>query len=214
MKKKISMLQMILTITAIVNLLISNIITSKQVQFPLGITMTAGIYIFPITYILSDVFSEIYGYKWSRFVCYLSFIANIFMVLVFGLVISSPAPSYWLNQEAFATVLGNTPKILLASMTGYVIGDLVNDKVFKKLKEKHEKDHKGFGARAILSSLCGEFVDSLIFIPIAFYGEMPTSVMVTMLFTQVTLKVGYEIVILPLTKYIVGRVAKYELGGD
>lgn len=210
MNKKVSMLQLYLTIIAIVNLLVSNIITSKQVILPFNITMTAGIFVFPITYILSDVFSEVYGYKWSRLVCYLSFIANIFMVSVFELVIKSPAPSYWQDQMAFQTVLGNTPKILFASMLGFMVGDFVNDKVFKLLKERHKENHEGFGLRAILSSLCGEMADSLIFIPIAFLGQMPVHTLITMMFTQVCLKVGYEIIILPLTKYIVNKVSAYE----
>ena len=210
MNKKVSMLQLYLTIIAIVNLLVSNIITSKQIILPFNITMTAGIFVFPITYILSDVFSEVYGYKWSRLVCYLSFIANIFMVSVFELVIKAPSPVYWQDQMAFQTVLGNTPKILFASMLGFMVGDFVNDKVFKLLKAKHKESHDGFGARAILSSLCGEMADSFIFIPIAFLGQMPIQTLIAMMFTQVCLKVGYEIVILPLTKYIVNKVSAYE----
>ena len=208
--KKFSILQLLLTVLAVVSLLISNIITAKQVLLPFGITMTAAVFIFPITYILSDVFSECYGYKWSRFVCYLGFTANIFMVAVFTMVIASPAPDYWMNQEAFQTVLGNTPKILFASMLGFVAGDFINDKVFKALKAKHPDTHKGFGWRAILSSLCGELADSLIFIPIAFIGQMPTETLITMMFTQVSIKVGYEIIILPVTRYIVSKVSQYE----
>lgn len=210
MNKKVSVLQMLLTVSAVVCMLISNVITSKQVLLPFGITMTSAVFIFPITYVLSDVFSEVYGYKWSRFVCYLSFIANLFMVLVFSLSIHSPAPEYWQNQEAFEVVLGSTPKILFASMLGYVVGDFVNDKVFKVLKAKHKETHEGFGIRAILSSLFGEMVDSLIFIPIAFWGQMPLNVLVTMMVTQVSIKVLYEIIILPATKVIVRKIAEVE----
>ena len=212
MKKtsNVSFLQLILTLVFVVSLLVSNIITSKQVLLPFGIVMTGAVFIFPITYILSDVFSEIYGYRWSRITCYMAFAANLFMVIVFSLVIITPAPDFWNHQEAFQTVLGNTPRILFASLLAFVIGDLVNDKVFRRMKEKHPTSHKGFGWRAIISSFVGEAVDSLIFLPIAFLGQMPISNLVVMLIVQVFIKKGYEIVILPITYRIVKIVSKHE----
>lgn len=208
--KKISELQLYLTLLFVVSLLISNIITAKQVLLPFNIVMTGAVFIFPITYILSDVFSEVYGYRWSRITCYLGFLANLFMVIVFSLVIKTKAPVFWTNQEAFQTVLGNTPRILFASLLAFILGDLVNDKVFKKMKEKHPTDHKGFGFRAILSSLLGELVDSLIFLPIAFIGQMPIQSLIQMTIAQVFIKTGYEVVILPLTNQVVKFVSKKE----
>jgi uncharacterized integral membrane protein (TIGR00697 family) len=212
MKKtsNVSFLQLILTLVFVVSLLISNIITSKQVLLPFGIVMTGAVFIFPITYILSDVFSEIYGYRWSRITCYMAFAANLFMVIVFNLVIVTPAPSFWTHQEAFQTVLGNTPRILFASLLAFMVGDLVNDKVFKKMKEKYPSSHKGFGWRAIVSSLAGEIIDSLVFLPIAFLGQMPVSNLVVMLIMQVVIKTGYEIAILPVTYKVVKVVSKLE----
>lgn len=212
MKKthNISLLQLILTLLFAVSLLISNIIAAKQVLLPFGIIMTAAVFIFPITYILSDVFSEVYGYRWSRLTAYMAFAANLFMVIVFSLVIITPAPSFWTHQEAFQAVLGNTPRILFASLSAFMIGDLINDRVFKRMKEKHPTDHKGFGWRAIISSFAGEVVDSLIFLPIAFLGQMPINNLVVMLITQVLIKTGYEIVILPITYKVVQIVSKYE----
>jgi uncharacterized integral membrane protein (TIGR00697 family) len=212
MKKtsNVSFLQLILTLAFVVSLLVSNIITSKQVLLPFGIVMTGAVFIFPITYILSDVFSEIYGYRWSRITCYMGFAANLFMVIVFSLVIITPAPDFWNHQEAFQTVLGNTPRILFASLLAFVIGDLVNDRVFKRMKEKHPTSHKGFGWRAIISSFAGEVVDSLIFLPIAFLGQMPVSNLIVMLVAQVFIKTSYEIIILPITYRIVKIVSKHE----
>ena len=209
MKKKISTIQAILTVVYVVSLLISNIITAKQVLLPFNITMTGAVFIFPITYILSDVFSEVYGYKWSRITCYLAFTMNLFMVIVFSLVIKTPSPSYWTNQEAFQTVLGNTPRILFASLLAYVIGDFVNDKIFSKMKQKH-KDMKGFGFRAILSSLFGELVDSMIFLPLAFLGQMPVQTLLVMTAMQVLIKTGYEVVILPVTTLVAKKLHKIE----
>ena len=209
--EKYSFLQVLLTVISVSCLLISNVITSKQMQFPFGITMTGAIYIFPVTYILSDVFSEIYGYRWSRITCYLSFAMNVVMVIAFELVIASPAPSYWGNQEAFVTVLGSAPRVLIASLTAFLVGDLVNDKVFRRMKMRHQ-DLKGFGVRAIVSSFFGELADSLVFIPIAFFGQMPMESLVEMLIAQVFLKTAYEIIILPITTFVVKKVDKYEQG--
>ena len=208
--EKISFTQMFLTLLFVVSLLISNIITSKQVLLPFNITMTGAIIIFPVTYILSDVFSEVYGYKWSRITCYLAFLFNLFMVLIFEIAIHTQAPSYWMDQQAFQTVLGNTPRILTASLLAFVIGDFVNDKIFAKLKAKHKNEIKGFGFRAILSSFCGELVDSLVFLPLAFIGLMPIKTLAIMTICQVFLKTGYEIIILPLTTLVVKKVNKIE----
>ena len=209
-KERISFLQVCLTIVFVTAMLISNVITAKQVLLPGGITMTGAVFIFPITYILSDVFSEVYGYKWSRITCYFAFSMNLFMVIVFSLVIQTPAPSYWTNQEAFATVLGSTPRVMGASLLAYVIGDFVNDRVFRKMKEKHSDELKGFGWRAIISSFFGELCDSLVFLPTAFLGQMPLKTLATMTVCQVLIKTGYEVVILPLTTLVVKKANKYE----
>lgn len=209
-RKRISELQVVLTVLFVASLLISNVITSKQVLLPFGITMTGAVFIFPITYILSDLFSEVYGYRWSRITCYLAFAMNLLMVIVFSGVIASPAPEYWTNQEAFQVVLGSTPRVLFASLLAFVLGDLANDKIFKFMKKNHPDDHKGFGWRAILSSICGELVDSLIFLPIAFLGQMPLQTLAVMTVMQVVIKTGYELVILPITRLVVNKVSKYE----
>lgn len=208
--KKITFPQLFLTLFFVVSLLVSNVITAKQVLLPFGIVMTGAVFIFPITYVLSDLFSEIYGYRWSRVTSYLAFGANLFMVIVFSLAIASPSPDYFQNQEAFAIVLGNTPRVLLASMLAFLIGDLINDRVFKRLKEKYPDSHEGFSLRAILSSFCGELVDSLVFLPIAFLGQMPIQTLFVMLCFQVLIKTGYEIIILPVTRKIILVVEKWE----
>lgn len=209
-RKRVSELQVVLTVLFVASLLISNVITSKQVLLPFGITMTGAVFIFPITYILSDLFSEVYGYRWSRVTCYLAFAMNLLMVTLFSIVIATPAPDYWLNQEAFQTVLGSAPRVLIASLAAFILGDLVNDRVFRRMKKNHPDSHKGFGLRAILSSVCGELVDSLVFLPIAFFGEMPLQTLAVMTVMQVVIKTGYELVILPFTRIIVNKVSKYE----
>lgn len=207
---KTSQLQAILTAAFVGALLISNIIAAKQFQLPFGITMTGAVLIFPITYILSDLFSEVYGYRWSRITCYTAFAMNIVMAIVFALAIATPAPGYWQNQEAFQTVLGNTPRILGASLLAFIAGDFINDRVFRRMKAKYPDTHKGFGSRSILSSIAGAIVDSAIFITVAFIGQMPNDALVIMGITQVALKLIYELIVLPLNRYITIKVANYE----
>ncbi len=213
-KKSISTLQAWLTVIFVAALMISNVITSKQVLLPFNITMTGAVFVFPITYILSDVFSEVYGYRWSRMTCYMAFAMNLFMVIVFELVIKTPAPDYWQNQEAFQTVLSNTPRVFGASLLAFVVGDFVNDKVFAKMKAKHPDSIKGFGWRAILSSLLGELVDSIVFLPLAFIGLMPVMTLVQMTIAQVLIKTGYEVVILPVTTLVAKKLSAIERRGE
>ena len=208
-EKKISNLLLILIIIFTISFLISNIITIKQISLPFGITMTSAVILFPIVYILSDVFSEVYGYRWSRNTRYIAFASNLFMVLIFTLAIKLPSASTFAGQEALVQTLGSTPRVLFASLLAYLVGDFVNDIVFDKIKKKHN-DTKGFGIRAILSSLFGELVDSSIFLPIVFLGTLPIKVIITMAITQVILKVSYEIVMLPITKIVVKKAKAYE----
>jgi uncharacterized integral membrane protein (TIGR00697 family) len=208
--KSHSSLKVILTIIFVMTLLVSNVITWRQIMLPFWITMTGAMIIFPITYILSDVFSEVYGYGWSRITCYIWFVCNLLMSLIFMIIINMKAPEYFTNTDAYSTVLWNTWRILFASLFAYVIWDFVNDRIFQKMKLKHPHDNKWFWWRAILSSLAGETVDSWIFIPLAFVDTMPSNTLFVMIFTQIVLKVCYEIVILPFTIYVTKKAQVYE----
>ncbi|MCW6663942.1 queuosine precursor transporter [Aerococcaceae bacterium NML190073] len=210
MKIKISNLQLLLTVLFVSCLLVSNVIVSKQIQLPFDIVMPSAVILFPVTYVLSDVFSEVYGYKYSRFVTYIGFAMNLLMVSVFTTAIMLPAPAFYQNQQAFEAVLGNTPRILFASLTALMVGDFVNDRVFRFMKRKYPDSHKRFGLRAVVSSLMGELSDSLVFIPVAFAGLMPTEVLVTMIIIQPLIKTAYEVMILPFTTWVVKKVSAYE----
>lgn len=212
-KTKISIVQMWLTIVFVSCFLISNVLAAKRFALPFGITMTAAVIVFPVTYILSDLFSEAYGYKWSRITCYMAFAMNVVMAALFQIGIILPPASFWDAQNAFAATLGSAPKILCASLAGYVVGDFLNDKVFARMKKRHKNDFKGFGARAILSSLVGEICDSTVFLTVAFAGTMPAKALLLMGVTQVALKVGYEVIIFPLTATITKKVIAYENEG-
>lgn len=211
-KTKISILQAWLSILFVSCFLISNILAAKQFALPFGVSMTAGaMTTFPITYILSDIFSEVYGYKWSRTTCYMAFAINLLMAGLFQIAIILPPSPFYVGQEAFAQTLGSAPRILAASLAAYVIGDFANDKVFHKMKERHAESMRGYGWRAILSSLVGEICDSCVFISVAFIGTLPVREMVVMAVTQVCLKVGYEIIVLPLSTLACRKVRAYEI---
>lgn len=209
-KEKFSFLQLVLTILYVFCLVITNITVVKTVQLPFSLVMTGSLFIFPITYILSDVFSEVYGYKWSRITCYLAFIFNFIASLIFTAVIKMPNAGDIEISNAFEMVLGNTPRILFASFTAFMCGDFINDKVFAKMKKKHKNEHKGFEIRAILSSLFGEMADSLVFFPICYLGNIPFSLMINMMLTETFMKTGYEVLILPVTRVVMKKVSKYE----
>lgn len=211
--RPVSGLQVVLTIVFVSVLLISNIISARLFNF-FGFGMTAAVVVFPITYILSDLFSEVYGYKWSRFSCYLAFAINLLAVGVFYLVSCLPAviPA---QAEAFNSILVGTFSCTLASFLAFVVGDFVNDKIFAKMKKKHQglTNHKGFAFRAILSSFAGELIDSCIYLPLAFLVFNPIMGFVDvliMIVLQVSLKTAYEAIILPLTGFITKKVSKYE----
>lgn len=212
-EKPISPLQIILTIFFVAILMISNIISARLFDL-FGFAMTCAVVVFPVTYILSDLFSEIYGYKWSRFTCYLAFAVNLLAVGIFYLVSCLPAviPA---QAEAFNSILLGTFACTMASFVAFIVGDFANDKIFAKMKKQHQglTNHKGFGIRAILSSFAGELIDSCIYLPLAFLVFNPimtiTDVLI-MIGLQVSIKVVYEIIILPLTLFITKKVGKYE----
>lgn len=212
-EKPVSVLQVLLTVLFVGALMISNIISARLFNF-FGFGMTCAVVVFPITYILSDLFSEVYGYKWSRFTCYLAFAINLLAVGVFYLATCLPVviPA---QAAAFNTILIGTFSCTMASFIAFVIGDLVNDKVFARMKKKHEglKNHKGFALRAILSSFAGELADSCIYLPLAFLVFNPimsvTDVLI-MIALQVSLKMLYEVAILPLTTFLTKKASAYE----
>jgi len=208
MKNKITTLQCVLTVLFVTAYITSNVIGGKQMSLLFGISVTAGGLTFPFTYILSDVFSEVYGYKWSRITAYLAFVCNLFLALYCLFAIQMPPAPFYQNQEAYASVLGNTPRMLFASLTAYLIGDWANDRVFQMMKDKHGQKH--FSLRAIVSSVVGELTDSLIFTPLAFAGIMPVSQMALSIVTYGTAKLLFELVILPLTTYCAKKVGEFE----
>jgi uncharacterized integral membrane protein (TIGR00697 family) len=133
--------------------LISNIIAGKLIGV-LGMALPAAVILFPITYIFGDVITEVYGFNRSRWIIWAGFVCNILMVAVFYIVVKLPSPSFWHGQEAYALVLGTTPKILIASLVGYLIGEFSNSVILSKLKVF--TNGKMLWLRTIVSTLVGK----------------------------------------------------------
>ena len=207
MKKEVSVLFMLAGILFASCLLISNILATKILMIGPW-AAPAGVLIFPIAYILNDVITEVWGFKKARLIIWTGFAGNILAVLFFSIGIAIPGAPFWQNQPSFATVLGNTPRIVVASLSAYLIGSFLNAFVMSRMKVLTKG--KGFSGRAVASTVVGESADSLIFITIAFAGIFPFGVLVTMIFTQAMLKTVYEILILPVTIWVVGFVKRAE----
>ena len=181
----------------------------------LPLQLSGAILIFPISYIVNDCLTEIYGYKAAMKVIVMGFVMSLFVSLMAGLVTQLPAPLYEDNlalSDAFNSLFGLAPRTAVASLLAFFAGSTVNARIMSKMKEK--AGEKGFGFRAILSSLDGESVDSLIFFPMVFAGIMPFKGILSLVFTQVICKTLYELVILPLTAFIVRIIKKKEKETD
>ena len=188
-------------------LLISNILATKII-FIGPWAAPAGVLVFPIAYILNDVIVEVWGYRQARLIIWSGFGVNLLAVLFFSLAVALPSAPFWKNQEAFSVILGNTPRIVAASMLAYLTGSFLNAYVMSKVKVWMKG--RAFSVRAILSTLVGEAADSLIFITIVFAGSFPLPVLAGMILTQAFLKTAYEIIILPVTILVVRWVKKRE----
>ncbi len=188
-------------------LLISNIASTKIVTL-FGFEFDAGTLLFPLSYIFGDILTEVYGYKRSRKIIWLGFFMNILMVLVFMAVMYMPASGSWHNQEAFSVILGQVPRIVLASMIAYFAGEFSNSYVLAKIKVW--MSGKKLWVRTISSTLIGEGVDTLLFVSVAFYGLYPNDVLLLIFLSNYVFKVSVEILFTPITYLIVGYLKRTE----
>lgn len=177
---------------------------SKLGEFEFG----TAILFFPLSYVFGDILTEVYGYARSRRVIWAGFGALIFAAFMSWAVVKMPAAPDWKGQEAYEMIFGATPRIVLASLTAFWAGEFTNSFVLAKLKIR-TKGHR-LWTRTIGSTIVGEGVDSLIFYPLAFAGVWSNSLVAKVLLTNYALKVGWEIVITPLTYKIVNFLKKAE----
>lgn len=207
-EKKVSKLFMYIGIIYVTCLLLSNLIAGKMWAVTDSVTLPAAVILFPVTYIFGDIFTEVYGFKKARMIIWMGFACSFFAVLVYSITIELPHPGFWENQEAYAIVMGTTPRVAVASFAGYLFGEFSNSMVLSKLKVA--TNGKNLWLRTILSTVVGEGFDSIIFITISFLGTMETSVVLKMILFQYLFKVAYEVVFTPLTYVVVDIIKKKE----
>jgi len=187
--------------------IISNIASSKIMQ--LGpFTFDGGTILFPLAYIFGDILTEVYGYKRSRRVIWTGFFMIIMMAAVFAIVGYLPAAAGWSNQQSYDAILGVVPRIVLASIIAYFAGEFSNSYILAKIKVMMKG--KMLWVRTITSTIVGEGVDTLLFVLIAFWGVLPSSLLIAVIISNYVFKVGVEVIMTPVTYQIVGFLKKKE----
>src|SRR3984957_2419395 len=175
----------------------------------LTLTFLAGVLFFPISYIFGDILTEVYGYARDRRVVWAGFGALAFASLMSAVVVHLPSSdASQSTQRAVEAVFGNTPRIVVASISAFLCGTFVNSYVLAKMKIWTRG--RWLWTRIVGSTLCGELVDSVIFYYVAFVGLKPQSQLVALMFTQYALKSGWEIIAAPLTYRIVAFLKRAE----
>ncbi len=188
-------------------LIISNIASAKVAR--IGVfNFDGGTILFPISYIFGDILTEVYGYAKSRRIIWTGFFCLILMALTLAAVQYLPAAKDWANQSAYETILGFVPRLVLASITAYWLGEFTNSFVLAKMKVWTGGKH--LWTRTIGSTIFGEAVDTLVFSLIAFYGTMPFSAVANLMGTIYVFKVLFEVVATPLTYKVVSFLKREE----
>ena len=205
-RQKLSVSFLLMAVVFNVCLIASNLFETKL--FMAGpIALTGGVIIFPISYIINDCLVEVWGYRKARLVIWTGFVMNFFVVAMAQIVRLLPAVPFWDGGPHFDYVFAMAPRVTLASMMAFLCGSTVNAWIMSRMKVASHG--KRFSLRAIVSSIGGETVDSLIFFPIAFWGLGVTE-MLQLMATQIVLKTMYEVIILPVTNIVVRKLKELE----
>ena len=210
MKQKVSVSFMLMGILFNVCLIIANLLETKVIQ--LGpLTVTAGLLVFPVSYILNDCIAEVWGFRKARLIIWSGFLMN-FLVVTLGLIaVALPAAPFWEGEEHFDFVFGMAPRIVAASLLAFLAGSFLNAYVMSRMKVASQG--RNFSARAIWSTVVGETADSFIFFPVAFGGIISWNELLVMMGLQIVLKSLYEVIILPVTIRVVKAVKRID-GSD
>ena len=206
-KKQVSVLFMLFCMLFCVCLITANVLETKQMAFG-PISITGGLIVFPVSYIINDCVCEVWGYKKARLLIWLGFAMNFLFVMFGALCDALPGAPYWNNEAGFHAIFGLSPRVAAASFVAFVTGSFINAYVMSKMKVS--SNGKNFSLRAILSTILGETADSLIFFPLALGGVVPNSELPVLIVSQIVLKTLYEIVILPITIQIVKFTKRHE----
>jgi queuosine precursor transporter len=188
-------------------LLISNIGATKLIAFGPLIT-DGGVFLFPLVYIVGDVLAEVYGWKAARRAILLAFAMSILAAVTFWLVQISPPADAYEHQAAFEAVLGFVPRIVLASVLGFVVGQLINAYVLVWIKERTAEG--SLWKRLLGSTAVGQLADTLVFCTVAFYGVITGSEFVTYVIVGYLYKTAVEVILLPVTYQVIKVVKRHE----
>lgn len=188
-------------------LIASNLLETKVIDL-FGLTATGGLIVFPISYIINDCITEVWGFRKAKLIIWSGFASNFLMIAFSQIAIFMPAAPFWEGEESFNFIFGLAPRIAIASLLAFLAGSFINAIVMSKMKISSNGKH--FSVRAVVSTLAGESVDSVIFFPIAFLGIVPIDELLIMIGTQAALKSAYEIVILPITVRVVKSIKRIE----
>ncbi|KAB6266570.1 queuosine precursor transporter [Bacteroides xylanisolvens] len=210
MKEKVSVPFMLLGILFNVCLIAANLLETKVIQIG-SLTVTAGLLVFPISYIINDCIAEVWGFKKARLIILSGFAMNFFVVALGLIAVAIPAAPFWEGEEHFDFVFGMAPRIVAASLMAFLVGSFLNAYVMSKMKVASQG--RNFSARAIWSTVVGETADSLIFFPVAFGGVIAWKELLIMMGIQIVLKSLYEVMILPVTIRVVKAIKKID-GSD
>lgn len=210
MNNKVSVPFMLLGILFNVCLIAANLLETKVIQV-FGITVTAGLIVFPISYIINDCIAEVWGFKKARLIIWSGFAMNFFVVALGQIAVALPAAPFWEGEAGFNFVFGMAPRIVVASLIAFLVGSFLNAYVMSKMKVA--SGGKNFSARAIWSTVVGETADSFLFFPIAFGGIIPWRELLIMMGVQIVLKSLYEVIVLPVTIRVVKLIKRID-GSD
>mgnify|MGYP002091728450 CR=1 FL=1 len=210
MQKTVTVPFMFLGVLFNVCLIASNLLETKVVQIG-GITATAGLIVFPISYIINDCIAEVWGFKKARLIIWCGFAMNFMVVGFAQLAVALPAAPFWEGESGFNFVFGMAPRIVVASLTAFLVGSFLNAYVMSRMKVA--SGGRNFSARAIWSTIVGETADSLIFFPVAFGGIIAWRELLVMMCIQIVLKSLYEVLILPVTIRVVAAIKRID-GSD
>lgn len=206
-KTQVSVLFMLFSILFCVCLIAANVLETKQIAFG-SVSLTGGLIVFPISYIINDCVCEVWGFRKARLLIWVGFVMNFFFVALGALCDAIPGASYWQNDAGFHAIFGLAPRIAAASFVAFIIGSFANAYVMSVMKIKD--GGKRFSLRAILSTIAGESCDSIIFFPLALGGVVPASELPLLMMWQVILKTLYEVVALPITVRVVKAMKQHE----
>ena len=206
-KQQVSVLFMLFSILFCVCLIAANILETKQISV-LGISLTGGLIVFPISYIINDCVCEVWGFQKARLLIWTGFAMNFFFVAMGALCDWIPGAPYWTNEAGFHAIFGLAPRVAAASFVAFIVGSFANAYVMSKMKIRDKG--RNFSLRAILSTIVGESFDSVIFFPLALGGVVPTEELPKLMLWQVLLKTGYEVIALPITIRIVKALKEHE----